>query len=79
MQKIGPDHCDVLHPDQHVEMQGSALLELEAVEVGKKVAVLWIVSVAEEMLAPTVGIGASEIASSDLFQDVGHVQRLQDG
>lgn len=42
-------------------------MEFEAVEVGKKVVVFWIVSVVEEILALTVGIGVSEIVFSDLF------------
>ena len=78
MKKIGSDGGDVFHPDQHVQMQGTTLLELVAIEVGKKVAVGGIVSVPEEILPPTIGIGASQVASSNLLEDVGHVQRLQD-
>lgn len=73
------DDGDVFDPDQHMQMQGSTLLELEAIKVRQKVAVGKIVTVPEEMLAPTVGIRASQVPSSNLLEHVDHVQCLQDG
>lgn len=52
-------------------------MEFEAVKVCDDIAIHWLVAVAEDMLAPSVGICDSKIAAGDLLQHMGHMQGFQ--
>ena len=77
VQQVSPDEGDVLDPHQHVQVQSAPLLEFKSVEVGDQVSRGWCLGVAKHLLPPAVAIGPGQVAPGYLFQDVGHMQRLQ--
>ena len=73
VQQIGPGDGDVLDPHQHVKIESSPLLKLEAVRIGENIFLACLVSVAKDLGFPTVAAATSQITAGDLLQDVCNV------
>ena len=77
MKEVGPDQGQVLDPDQHMEMQRTPRLELEAIKVGNDVSLHGLLGVPKYVVTPPVGVCPGEIPTGDLLKDVRHVQGLE--
>ena len=60
-----------------MEVDSSALLELEPVKVCCNVLRRWVLHITEDMCAPSVGISTSKISSHQLFGHVSNMERFQ--
>ena len=67
MKEVGPDQ------DQHMEMQRTPRLKLEAIKVGYDVSLHGLLGVSKYVLMPAVGVCPGKIPMGDLLKDVHNV------